>query len=60
MFSVFFEISEVEESERIGGDVPTERMEVYARVGFTQMLLDELWEGEGLIIAIADEFFSSK
>ena len=50
----------MEESEKIGGDVPTGRIEVSARVGFAKVLLHELGEGGGLMIAIADGLFARR
>ena len=47
----------MEESKKIGGDVPTGRMEVSARIRFARMLLDESEEGVGLNFAIAGGFW---
>ena len=46
----------MEEPKKIGGDVPTGKMEVSERVGFARMLLDESEEGVGLNFAIAGGF----
>ena len=48
---------EVEESRKIGGDVPTGK-EVSARVGFARILLEESEERGGLLFAIAGEFWA--
>ena len=57
MRSLFFEIIE---SGGMGGGGTTGRIEVSARVGFAQMLLGELGEGGGLIIAITDDLFARR
>ena len=44
----------------ISGYVSTGGLEVFACIGFVQMLLDELEGGGGLIVAIANKFPASK